>query len=650
MALFRWLNRIPSAAVAGLWLLFVVGLSLLSQRYIAFIEVAENWAADWMVTLFEPFAPQHPDIIVLAITENTLSRFPFRSPVDRKFLADTLDMLAARGVKAVGMDLLFDQPTVPAADEAFRAAAQRFPVPLVVGWTDRATNLTEAQYKFQTEYLAGIRAGFVNLAKDPNGTVRTTFPGREENGVWRPSLPGALAEALGAPAPRQSFRIDYRVGPDLDTPAFRIFPVEAAGVLPAAWFTGKIVIIGSDLPFEDRHRTPFAAAWGNERGTIAGVLIQTTVMAQLLVGRHRPGTNHALEVIVALTLGLTAIAIALWERSVQLQLAAAALVIALLWGFVAQLYSYTGISLPIIGPSAAFSIGLLGAVTHVSYRRRLQGQFVREAFSRYVSPGVLKKLESHHEGLALGGDKREISVIFTDIEGFTTFAERQEPTVLIGVLNRYLNTMCAEVERFDGMIDKFIGDAVMAIFGAPEPQADHAQRAVACAQAMRAAASRLAAEHAADGFRLGRTRIGVHSGLAVVGNVGGERRFDYTAIGDTVNTASRLEGANKYFGTDICVSGATCERANGTSFRPIGSLVVKGRSEGLPVFTPVTPEEADQTAAYMAAYAKMKAGDPGARVAFEDHLARYPDDRLAQFHLKRMEAGELSERIVLEGK
>jgi len=241
-------------------------------------------------------------------------------------------------------------------------------------------------------------------------------------------------------------------------------------------------------------------------------------------------------------------------------------------------------------------------------------------------------------------------VLFTDIEGFTSFAEGQEPAELLVILNRYLDRLCREVQRFDGMVDKFIGDAVMAVFGAPELQADHAKKAVACACAMRDAATALQAELAQNQIALGRTRIGLHSGPAVVGNVGGELRFDYTAIGDVVNTASRLEGANKYFGTDICVSGATCKAAGNGIFRPIGTLVVKGRQEGLPVFTPADRMPEEQRHAYEAAFALMARGDAAAMLDFELYMASFPDDRLAQFHRKRIAAGELSDLIVLEAK
>jgi adenylate cyclase len=646
------LRRVHPALLAGAFIIIFTAVVALGQRTFALLDAAENFAGDYMAGIFEPFAAQHPDIILLRITEDTLSdpkEFPFRFPINRDFLARTLDLLAERGAKAVALDLLFDQSTRKEDDARFQETARRYPVPLIVGWSDAATLQSESRYKFQAEYLQGVRAGFVNTIKtSSDGTIREAFPGREENGVWRPSFSGAIAEALGKTAPKEPFRINYRMGPDLATPAFKGYAIEKVKILPAAWFKDKIVVIGADLPHEDRHRTPFAAVYGNDRGTIPGTQIQAHILAQLLDGTTPRARNRAAQLGVVFVLGCLALAIAVWEKGVAVQMVAGGAVVATLWAIAAALHYWTTISLPVVVPSLGFGLGLFGTVAYVGHLRRLEGQFIRQAFSQYVAPGVLKNLES--TGMQLGGEKREVSLLFTDIEGFTTFAEKQEPTVLINVVNRYLDALTDEVFRHGGMVDKYIGDAVMAVFGAPEPQADHAKRAIECVMAMRNTAERLRNELKVEGYVFGKTRLGVHSGFAVIGNVGGERKFNYTAIGDVVNTASRLEGANKHFGTDICLSGETCRMAGFDRVRPIGRLVVKGRIEGLPVMTPVTDNELLQTDSYMAAYQLMTAGNEQAAGAFAAHVKKWPLDRLAQFHLDRLKTGSISDLIVLEGK
>ncbi len=637
--------------VQGALVVATVLVALFAHRAVTMVSVAENWVADLRLTFFNPVTAQHPDIVILAITEDTLATLSYRSPVDRAFLTGLLDTLDKAGARAVGLDILFDQPSEPDKDATLRRRLLSMPVPVVVGWTDRATGLTERQYAFQAEYLDGVHAGYSNLAKDPaDGTVREIFPGRAEDGVFRPSFAAMLAEALGFDAPREPVPLAYRGRPQEGTPPFRTFPAHAAAVLPAAWLAGKVVMIGADLPFADRHRTPFAAGLGVGEGDRPGVEIQAQILAQIMDGRFDDGTSLPLEVVIAVALALAAAALTLTNQPVPAKLAEAAGALALLWAGSAWAFIEFGLALPVVAPSVAFAAAFgLGSAHRAAVHRR-ETQFIADAFSHYLSPALVTRFRADPEGLMLGGAKRSVTLVFTDVEGFTAMSEDLEPTDVVAILNAYLDGLSQTVIDGGGMIDKFIGDAVMAVFGAPDDQPDHADRAVACALAMQAFGRRFAAEQRQRGIAFGRTRIGVHSGDAVVGNIGGRMRFDYTAIGDTVNTAARLEGANKALGTDICVSADTAARATGHRFRPIGRLSVQGRQEDIAAFTPVAPADADRATAYEAAYALLAVGDARARAAFERHLEDDPDDALAAFHLRRIRDGVVSDRIVLEGK
>jgi class 3 adenylate cyclase/CHASE2 domain-containing sensor protein len=629
----------------------VVAFSVLAPRHVTVVAVADNWVGDTMSVLFQPYGPQHPDIVLLTLNESTLASFACRSPIDRGFLAGLLDTLGARGVRAVGFDVLFDQPTDPAKDDAFRAAVKRFSGPVVTAWTDRDTGLTDRQWAFQKQYLDGVSAGYANLVKDASdGTVRATFGGRTEDGVLRPGFAAAMAAALGRPVPEGSQRVFYRLGPDLATRPFRAFPAEAAANLPPAWLKDRIVLVGADLPHDDRHRTPLAAVWGADAGTVPGLVIQAHMLAQMLEGRHVSPTDLRIEVSIAVLLGLFAIGLGTSRRNVGARVGLFAVVVALLWSGSALLAFAGSVHVPVVAPTLAFGAAFAAVVVDTNRRRDAEARFVRDAFGRYVSPSILKRLEANPEQLALGGAKRRITVIFTDIEGFTSFSETLEPAVLVNVLNDYLDALTAEVFAHNGLVDKFIGDAVMAVFGAPDDQPDHAARAVACAQAMSRAAQRHAAEGAKKGLALGRTRIGIHTGEAVVGNVGGANRFNYTAIGDVVNTASRLEGANKNFGTTIILSQATADEAPGIACRPVGDLVLKGRASDLRVLSLVEPGEEEMAASFRAAYELMLRDRDGAIAAFADHLSRFPADELGRYWLERVTKGAGYERIVLEGK
>jgi adenylate cyclase len=201
-------------------------------------------------------------------------------------------------------------------------------------------------------------------------------------------------------------------------------------------------------------------------------------------------------------------------------------------------------------------------------------------------------------------------------------------------------------------MDKVVGDAVHAMFGAPADQLDHAERAVGCAQAMDTFAEQFRRSRREQGVELGQTRIGVHSGRAIVGNFGGDSYFDYTAHGDAVNTAARLESANKFLGTRVCVSASTVDRIAIFSGRPVGVAAVKGKTERLKLFEPVDQDgpDAPRMPDYQSAYELMEAGDAGASQAFAAYVGKHGEDPLAMFHLKRLLAGERGVEVVLTEK
>ena len=195
-----------------------------------------------------------------------------------------------------------------------------------------------------------------------------------------------------------------------------------------------------------------------------------------------------------------------------------------------------------------------------------------------------------------------------------------------------------------GTVDKIVGDAVHVMFNAPLHQPDHAERAVRCALAIDVFAERYTAEYRARGLGLGATRIGVNTGPAIVGNFGGARRFDYTAHGDAINTAARLESANKALGTRICIARATAAAAPSIVFLPIGTLMLKGKSIGVEVLTPDLGYI--WCAPYLDALARMSAGDDEGAVALLALAEKYPDEPILALHARRIRAGEQGTRIV----
>jgi len=291
-------------------------------------------------------------------------------------------------------------------------------------------------------------------------------------------------------------------------------------------------------------------------------------------------------------------------------------------------------------------------LAHLTLLRRLQDEKSRAeqaqaALSRYFSPNVAETLARDPDCLAPRGEWRTATFLFTDLADFTTLVESSDSGVVVELLNDYIGGVTSVIFDQGGTVMKIVGDAVHAIFGAPVEDPDHAAHAVDCALAVDAFATRFRAEKAAAGVPLGVTRIGVNTGPAIIGNFGGAHFFDYSAYGDVVNIASRLEHANKMIGTRICVGESVVEQISGFIGRPVGTLLLKGKTRAIRCFEPLTPEETAAAAVdeYRLAFALLEAGDPKARQAFAALVGQHGEDALAMFHLGRLLAGDLGTEI-----
>jgi class 3 adenylate cyclase len=283
-------------------------------------------------------------------------------------------------------------------------------------------------------------------------------------------------------------------------------------------------------------------------------------------------------------------------------------------------------------------------------RRQLEAERAHASLSRYFSPQIASRLAAVGDSDGMEVHWREIATIFTDITGFTSLVETVAPEVLGALLNEYVGGMTDVVFAHEGTVAKIIGDAIQVLFNAPGDQPDYARRAIACAHDLDIWAQAFRERWKEKGVNFGATRIGVHAGPALVGNFGGSRFFDYTAYGDTINTAARLEAANKHLGTRICVSAAAAEGAGDFQGRPVGDIVLRGRSEPLRAYEPLSEAafKAPATAQYSEAFAKLEAGDATAMPAFAALVGLHADDALAGFHLKRLLNGAKGVRMQLE--
>lgn len=274
-------------------------------------------------------------------------------------------------------------------------------------------------------------------------------------------------------------------------------------------------------------------------------------------------------------------------------------------------------------------------------RQKSEAEMARVTLSRFFSPSVAEAILNKSETLTPGGEKRNATFLFTDLAGFTKLVEKTDPQITVELLNDYIEGIASIIFKHNGTVMKIIGDAIHGVFGAPLDLPDHAGTAINCALELDIYAETFRSEWNKKGVDLGVTRIGLNTGDAIIGNFGGDSFFDYTAYGDAVNVAARLEAANKKLGTRICVSESVKAAAAEFHGRPAGHLNLSGKSEPLRCFEPLSRElgASSEMQAYREAFEMLENGDNGARQAFAALVASLPDDPLTLLHLQRVLGG-----------
>ncbi|MCG8443784.1 MAG: CHASE2 domain-containing protein, partial [Caulobacterales bacterium] len=572
--------------------------ALLSQS--APLASYDRFVTDLRLSRLAPSMALREDVVVIAVTEDTLDRFAYRSPVDRAFLAALVGDLDRRGAEVIALDILLDKPTTQAADaalsEAFAAAGADivlvdFPSADPCGRSASAPARADARVlpRFSAHAVTGDGTLCVDRA---DGVARSTARAAGRGG---PSpFADRIAAAMGADgAPVSGPRIRFGLTGDRRWP-FPTYPAHLIEAVPADWIAGRAVIIGAVTPFRDQHVTPLRFASLRPPSAVPddllsgdslpGAVVHAYALAQRLDAAAAPRLRPWREAVLLVLGALAGAALGGGDRAWWLKAVLLAGALALYGAAAFALFAVGG---PLLG-LAAFSSALITtgglAVALSEHRQRRRTRFIRHAFEHYLAPGVVEELVRDPAALALAAREREISVLFSDIEGFTRFVDQTDRALVADVINRYLDRMMAVVLDHDGAVDKIVGDSLHALFSAPVEDADHRRKAVRCALAMQDAARALAAEFAARGVAFGRTRVGVHAGRALVGNFGGSRRFDYTAHGSTINIAARLEAANKRFGTSVCVSAAARAEDVGVIYRTVGDVLLRGLEAPIPVF------------------------------------------------------------------
>lgn len=629
-------------------------------RGLTVLALVEHWLEDIRIASLQPPEEQHPDIVLLSITEETLARFPYRSPVDRAFLADVLQRLQRAGVRGILMDLLLDQPTEPAKDALLKSTLERLTVPMMVSYGSTEALLTETQLAFQEAFVPKGDRGLANLIQDTRDQmVRWVFDGAKgKDGTFIPGVVPGLVAKLGGDPPKKQIPIAWRGHPDADTAPFRTFASHMLPLLPASWFKDKIIIIGVDLPMTDRHRTPFVlkrhAAESPERFGSSGMVIHAHALAQLLDQRQSPQMAVFWQWVVTVGAALGGVLAVILSVAMVLRLMIVIFGVIVFWGVGFILYQQGGVILPLLTPTLSWLLAFIGGEIYERQQDRQQKKFLKEAFSRYLSKKFVDHLVSNREFLKRRAQRRELTFLFTDIENFTTMSEKAEPEKLAELMNLYLDGVCNTCLDHGGMVVDLMGDAVFAMFNAPIDLPDHAMKAVQSALEIREFARQFQQRPEALALGFGRTRIGMHTGVAQVGNFGSSQQFKFTPLGDAVNIASRIEGLNKFFATDICISDATVQASGWGGVRPLGRFVLKGKGDALMIHE--IPSDGLYSAEYLqrfrTAFSLLEPGNApvDALEPFEELARENPQDKCVAWYLSRLRLGLDCSKVVMMSK
>jgi adenylate cyclase len=611
----------------------------------------EGLSVDFLYGLRHRFGepPRAPSqVAVVAIDEETFRRPPFSDLPQvlwAPYLARVVDAVLEADPAAIGFDIVYAGSVESVArgyDKEFllalRRGAKRNRV--VLGRVQHQAKPLEPYptYAFAVGGPKNIRA--LNVIADDDGVVRRLpyllLIQSPQGGIgYEPSFSFELAaRALGQPLTAPA---NGTVLLDFDTRAGAIPTYSLADLLACAdsgradyfrsAFAGRVVLVGTALDVEDRKLTSMRFATepegqaqsvrcalpvmtelysGLRRDTLPGVYVHATAIDNILSGGGLRVLERWQATALSFTLALAGAAAAVFARPLLTGLGVGAGFVA--WMAVGLTAFRSGLALPLLEGAAAVAVGTAMLLTYrVGIADRGKRRLAR-AFAYYLPQAEVDRLVRGEAAPELGGETREVTILFADIAGYTSLAERLSPAELVGGLNTYFSRATDIVERRGGFVDKFIGDAVLAVFGAPFKDPDHALHAVQAALDLIGGAG--------DGPALGgariRLRVGVHSGKAVVGNIGGARRFNYTAIGDAVNLASRLEGTNKRYGTEVLVSEQTrsAVRSDEIVFREIDLVRVVGRAEPVTIFEPMLSgsENASASTHFAEALALLRAG------------------------------------------
>jgi adenylate cyclase len=707
----RWTTKIGLALAVALLTVVLTQEDILKLGIIKRLELA---SIDYRFAVRGPHPTigDSGSVVIVEISDESFKSLHERWPWPRSYYAHLLRNLKAAGARAVGIDLIFGGNDVyaQANDAALRAAIRETGLAVLAGKTEVVSELysrtTSTENYGNIFFDVDSCLGLVNIRNDDDGVYRRYSPffvtSRGDavptfgfailnKYLDLPSLtsaedlhdtflyagrsipkydPGSLL--INFYGPSGTFRhikfVDVIDDDSLTTveeeqtgETTNTFTDPDYGYLYDGTFKNKIVLVGSTVP-EEHDLFPVSIARGKQAGDnlMYGVEIHANVIENVLRNdflRRQSTLSEILGVFVFTILTFVVTSALRGSKTthhllIELNGFLFTFVEVFLIGFAAVIlfnkYNYV---VTVISPMVAVLAGYVASTAYHFVSERKQRMLIKSMFSTYLDPVVVEELIRDPEKLALGGERKELTVLFSDIEGFTTISEGMSPEQLVAVLNEYLSAMSEIVFKNHGTLDKYEGDSVMAFWGAPIPQEDHALRACTSALQMQDLLTSIRMDWAQQQKPTINIRVGINTGDMVVGNMGGAGKFNYTVIGDSVNLASRLEGANKLYRTGIMVSEQTYKLVTEKILgRELDLLTVSGRTE------PITTYELIQTMdtqveptleRFLSIYADglqlyRTRRWKEARKKFQDALMIRPMDYPSQMYLERIAAFEVN--------
>ncbi|HEV7806738.1 MAG TPA: adenylate/guanylate cyclase domain-containing protein [Solirubrobacteraceae bacterium] len=525
-----------------------------------------------------------PDVVVVAIDPRTmtqLKRFPFR----RTHHASVIRQLTKAGAKVIAYDVQFTEQSPDAeADNALVLAVEAAPR-IVLGTSEVGVH-GETNIFGGDDMLAqlGARGASVNLPNDPGLVIRRLA--YDESG--RLGFPLVAAElARGRPAAtRADFDSDDSAWIDFPGPPGTVRTVSFIdvdrGLVDPRTFRGKIVVVGATA---QSLKDVFPVATSSEE-TMSGPEIQAAAIQTVLDGLPLRSAPRWVDALLIVVLGLLG-AVSTLRLGPQ-RAAIVGVVTAAAFAALAQLAFHSGVIVSMLYPLTALGLGFVGALGVATTVGAFERERMRDLFARFVPEAVVDDVLARSDGLRLGGERKVVTVMFSDLRGFTAYSEKHTPEEVIDVLNVYLTVMSDVIHEHGGTLVAYMGDGIMAVFGAPADQPDHADRALAAAEQMTGPAlesfNAMLRERGDEPFRIG---IGLNSGPVMAGNVGSQRRMEYSTIGDTTNTSARLESMTK--GTEHSIFLSDSVRVMRTRSRDdlvlVAEMEVRGKNAPVTVWS-----------------------------------------------------------------